>query len=280
MGTMSTLIGDTTDLASIAAEINAAHAACETASRAAVTHALDAGRLLIAAKVALPHGAWLPWLRTHVTCSERTAQLYMRIARHWSALAANPQPVTDMGLRELADLLAEPRAGGGATAGADPDEWYTPAPIIAAARRLLGGIDLDPASCPAAQTVVQATTYYGKADDGLAHPWQGRVWLNPPYSRIDDFAANVIAEHDAGHIVAALLLTNNATDATWFCALAERYPLLFTRGRVRFWHPAKAGEAPRYGQAVFGIGIDRAVLASAFAAIAYAPNAGSGPPHR
>lgn len=56
------------------------------------------------------------------------------------------------------------------------DQWYTPAPVIALARRILGEIDLDPASCPEAQRVVRAARYY--AVGGLALPWQGRVWCN------------------------------------------------------------------------------------------------------
>lgn len=62
-------------------------------------------------------------------------------------------------------------------------EHYTPVPIVEAARTVLGEIDLDPASCSLANEVVQAAAFYGPGGlgpDGLAEPWCGRVFLNPP----------------------------------------------------------------------------------------------------
>jgi len=67
-------------------------------------------------------------------------------------------------------------------------EHYTPHPYVEAARATLGEIDLDPASCELAQEQVQAAAWYGPGspfgDNGLAEPWLGRVFLNPPGGRV------------------------------------------------------------------------------------------------
>lgn len=60
------------------------------------------------------------------------------------------------------------------------NEHYTPRAIVESARRVLGSIDLDPASCEEANRIVKATDYYDATEDGLSHTWAGRVFLNPP----------------------------------------------------------------------------------------------------
>ena len=61
------------------------------------------------------------------------------------------------------------------------NEWYTPEKYVEAARKVLGKIDLDPASSKPANKIIKATKFYTLADDGLKQPWNGRLWLNPPY---------------------------------------------------------------------------------------------------
>ena len=86
------------------------------------------------------------------------------------------------------------------TEGTGEFERYTPAQYIAAARRVLGEIDLDPASCEVAQGIVKAVQYFTAKDDGLKQEWHGRVWLNPPYAQplIAQFVSKLIAERKAG----------------------------------------------------------------------------------
>jgi ParB family chromosome partitioning protein len=60
------------------------------------------------------------------------------------------------------------------------NEHYTPPPIISVVRRLMGNIDLDPASNAVANKIVNASRIYTKSDNGLAKSWHGNVFLNPP----------------------------------------------------------------------------------------------------
>lgn len=57
----------------------------------------------------------------------------------------------------------------------------TPAPILESARKVLGGIELDPASDAIANQAVKAERFYTLEDDGYSKIWQAKtVWLNPP----------------------------------------------------------------------------------------------------
>lgn len=116
-------------------------------------------------------------------------------------------------------------------------EWYTPPKVIEAAREVLGGIDLDPASCGFAQRTVRASAYFDADTDGLAQPWRGRVFLNPPYGALGPkFTAKALAEHEAGNLSAAiLLLSGYSFDTNWFRPLWDCL-LCFTDGRISFYN--------------------------------------------
>jgi Protein of unknown function (DUF3102) len=92
-------------LTDLAARISAEHQASAAAMQRGVEHAIAAGDLLIEARGRLKHGQWLPWLTKHCAMSERTAQLYMRLARGKSELEANPQRVADMTMRGAVAVL-------------------------------------------------------------------------------------------------------------------------------------------------------------------------------
>jgi hypothetical protein len=154
-----------------------------------------------------------------------------------------------------------------ASDGYDGDEWYTPAEYVEAARRVMGGIDLDPASCEIANQIVGAETFYTKEHDGLQFNWSGRVFLNPPYSypKVEQFTSRLIEQVAAGYTDEAILLVNNSTDTDWFQALLSRFPACFTDGRVRFYRDTGEYFGTRQGQAFFYAGPNRDRFIAEFA---------------
>jgi len=76
-------------------------------------------------------------------------------------------------------MIVQPRLFGTPQTETTSDDYYTPKWIFDA----LGlHFDLDVAS-PPHSTNVPCDRYYTREDDGLASPWYGRVWCNPPYSK-------------------------------------------------------------------------------------------------
>jgi Protein of unknown function (DUF3102) len=74
-------------------------------------HVMAAGDLLIAAKSQLKHGQWLPWLAEHCAMPERTAQLYMRMAKNRTAIEKQIRNVPDLTFRGAVAALAPPNEG-------------------------------------------------------------------------------------------------------------------------------------------------------------------------
>lgn len=148
------------------------------------------------------------------------------------------------------------------------NEWYTPAEYIHAARSTMGSIDLDPASSEIANATVGATRFYTAETNGLTQSWTGNVWMNPPYEKglIDEFAAKLRTEYEAGNVSSACVLVNNATDTRWFHTLgAVASAVCFPQGRVRFYKPDGEKGAPLQGQAVLYLGESPDAFREAFA---------------
>ncbi len=122
-------------------------------------------------------------------------------------------------------------------------EWYTPSKIIEAARALMGGIDLDPASSEKANEIVQAKSFITQDNDGLTLTWYGNVWLNHPFGRNTNslWIKKLIKEYNTGHITQACCITFSSTSEAWFqplmdfpqCYLAPRTNYLLPDGTVK-----------------------------------------------
>ena len=148
------------------------------------------------------------------------------------------------------------------------NEWYTPPRFIELAREAMGGIDTDPATSEIANRVVQADTIYTADDDGRDKPWNGRVWMNPPYAQplIADFSEAVASKYESGEIEQACILVNNATETAWFQRMLQAASAVcFPRSRIRFVDPeGNPSGAPLQGQAVLYLGNEPETFASVF----------------
>lgn len=110
------------------------------------------------------------------------------------------------------------------------DEWYTPRFIIDS----LGRFDLDPCA-PSVPLFKTAEIMYNEFDDGLAQNWEGRVWLNPPYSRplINKFMRRM-AEHNRGM---ALIFSRTDTELFHTEVFGKATAVKFLKGRIKFLKP-------------------------------------------
>jgi len=150
------------------------------------------------------------------------------------------------------------------------NEWYTPPEFIEAARAVLGGFDLDPASSEVANRTVKAARFFTADDDGLSQEWPvGRIWCNPPYSSslIGQFAERLTAEFRRGS--SGIVLVNNATETGWFQTLgAECAAVCFPRGRIKYLTPAGIpANTPLQGQALLYFGENADKFEATFGAI-------------
>lgn len=148
----------------------------------------------------------------------------------------------------------------------ESNEWYTPKKYVEAARQVLGNIDLDPASCDAAnKKFIKADTYYTAEHDGLKQPWSGRIWLNPPYGKVGPkFIAKLLKDYEAGNVTEAITVVNpHCTDTQWFQPLFN-YLLCFTDHRPRFWNEDGEGESPNHGSVFVYLGKHPSKFASVF----------------
>ena len=149
------------------------------------------------------------------------------------------------------------------------EEWYTPENILEAVRDVLGTIELDPASSAKANEVVKALKFFTAEDDGLEQVWEGKVYLNPPYTGgvVDKFVDKLV---DSPSVIASVVLTNNCTETRWAQLLmSSASAVCFPCRRLRFTdlEGNVSKGSPLQGQMICGIGVDRDKFIAAFSEI-------------
>lgn len=141
-----------------------------------------------------------------------------------------------------------------------PDDWrpttddhYTPAWIFEA----MGlEFDLDVAAPPGGVPWIPAKRYYTISDDGLAQPWDGLVWCNPPFSAAAAWARRWVLHRDG-------VLLACASKATWPALVALNSEVLWLPGKpLDFLNPEGTSSAISYmvfmaGRGRGAVGVER-----------------------
>lgn len=105
----------------------------------------------------------------------------------------------------------------------EKDISLTPLSLICS----LGEFDLDPCGLKSHLT---AKNIIELPEDGLKIEWNGKVWLNPPYSNPKPWLEKLALHHNG------MALVLNSTDTIWFQELILRKAtsIFFLRGRPKF----------------------------------------------
>lgn len=142
---------------------------------------------------------------------------------------------------------------------AETPEHYTPSPIIHAAWKVMGGIDLDPATTAKVnRELVGAQSFFTKETNGLDKPWHGKVWLNPPGGVTETRKSNaatwwdkLVKEYRSGRIEQALFMgftleiqRTTQQSNSWICD----FPFCIPDERLDFLREQEDGTFRRGGQ--------------------------------
>ncbi len=130
------------------------------------------------------------------------------------------------------------------------NERYTLEEDLAIGLKLQGieAFDLDPAACEEAHC---APIWYDKAKNGLAQPWFGHVWVNPPFSECERWVRRAWqAANEPAVKSVTMLLPGGRTEQPWWQDMIEPFrdgrdgasapfelTVHFMRGRTRFGFP-------------------------------------------
>lgn len=135
------------------------------------------------------------------------------------------------------------------------NEHFTPPQIIEAARRLMGGIELDPASCDRANEIVKAERYHTRKNQGFFSKWNAKsVWLNPPGGLAPDRSSNqqwwftgLLHEYERNRVKQACFLSFNL-EFQRMCPEMFQFPYLIFSERLHYWSWDDQQQKLRQGQ--------------------------------
>ena len=132
------------------------------------------------------------------------------------------------------------------------DDWYTPADMLEAIGETF---DLDPCAPEHGRAYysVKAAKEYTTEHDGLAQPWDGFVFMNPPFGGRNGYVPwlEKFLAHGNG-----IAIVRAYTSSAWFHDHAVKADVMcFPRGKTKFVRPdGSIGKAPGSGIVLLGVG--------------------------
>lgn len=131
----------------------------------------------------------------------------------------------------------------------ESNEWYTPPEYFKAFNC---EFDLDPCS-PGPEHWVPAKKVYTITDDGLSKPWDGFVFMNPPFGGRNGHVPWLQKFIEHGHGIG---IVRAYTSSQWFHDNMENVDVVvFPRGKTKFIRPdGSVGKSPGHGICVIGMG--------------------------
>jgi hypothetical protein len=135
-------------------------------------------------------------------------------------------------------------------------EHYTPQYVLDAVIACMGAIDLDPCSNSREIPNVPAARHYTVQDNGLVQPWEGRVFLNPPFGyEVERWFSKLYLERLEGRTLEAIILWKSATEtAAWKTLTQLSCRVCFPSSRIRFVGPQGNESGPTFSPALFYVG--------------------------
>jgi hypothetical protein len=122
------------------------------------------------------------------------------------------------------------------------DSWCTPVWLADS----LGEFDLDPCSNQWSHIKSARSFSMERGEDGLALPWEGSVWCNPPYSEPMAWAKR-LREHNGPW---AALVKLDTTTGWWWELMEQAGDWAPFRHRIRFEMGGQPGSSPSFANAL------------------------------
>ena len=136
-------------------------------------------------------------------------------------------------------------------AQAKSTDWETPPELFDKLWDEFGGFDLDPCGAPGQHTAqkiwghagwvfvepgTDISNFYRTKIDGLAQPWFGKVFMNPPYGKGEgDWIARAYHQTQSGNADLVVGLLSVRTDTIrWHKYIHNKAEIRFLKGRLTF----------------------------------------------